>query len=440
MSRTSNTIYYKFKSANNYDTIDIDGPFLLCSKLKQQIILQKNLSKSDFDLKVEDVQSGREYKDGSKIHANSSVLLSRVPINRGKTIQAKKSTSAIPGLSSSDSSSIPGLGPKSNDGNEFGESVFSGVSSKTNSASSGDDKVSTLLNTVNTEYAPDKPVNRGGSGKIPPPGYICHRCRKPNHYIQDCPTNDDPRYSMKRVKRATGIPATFLHKVNEEDADKEGAMALPGGQFAVMKPNEAGFSKEVETKKIEVPDSLRCKLCKGLFKNPVMAPCCGVSFCDSCITSYLAENNHPKCPQCKKDLSVDRLVPNVSLNENVQQFKKNPNFKKEKSDTEKSPKHDQKESTRGDLADKRRREEKIRAKKREQNLLEEDRRRRQERDQSYRDRNYGRGRRSHRDHPRDDRRSYYDDRRRYRDSRGGRQEYNLQELERSDYRRKRSRR
>lgn len=60
MSSSSQSIFYKFKSARDYDTIDLDGPFMICAKLKQAIMLQKSLPKSvDFDLKIEDVQTGR---------------------------------------------------------------------------------------------------------------------------------------------------------------------------------------------------------------------------------------------------------------------------------------------------------------------------------------------------------------------------------------------
>ena len=31
----------------------------------------------------------------------------------------------------------------------------------------------------------------------PPPGYICHRCHVSGHWIQDCPTNGDPKYDKK---------------------------------------------------------------------------------------------------------------------------------------------------------------------------------------------------------------------------------------------------
>lgn len=35
-------------------------------------------------------------------------------------------------------------------------------------------------------------------------------------------------------------------------------------------------------KKQEIPDDLICSICKDLFTDAVMIPCCGSSFCDEC--------------------------------------------------------------------------------------------------------------------------------------------------------------
>eukprot|EP00958_Prasinococcus_capsulatus_P020829 scaffold2756_cov376-Prasinococcus_capsulatus_cf.AAC.2 len=66
----------------------------------------------------------------------------------------------------------------------------------------------------------------------PPPGYICFRCNQSGHWIQNCPTNGDPDYDVKRMKFPVGIPRTFL------SANTEGTLVLPDGSTAVMTPNE----------------------------------------------------------------------------------------------------------------------------------------------------------------------------------------------------------
>jgi hypothetical protein len=69
------------------------------------------------------------------------------------------------------------------------------------------------------------------SHKIPPPNYVCFRCNQRGHYISDCPTADDPAYDPPRVKRATGIPKSFLKSVEPNTA---GAMLGPEGNYVVF--------------------------------------------------------------------------------------------------------------------------------------------------------------------------------------------------------------
>jgi protein MPE1 len=73
------------------------------------------------------------------------------------------------------------------------------------------------------------------SHKIPPPNYVCFRCNQRGHYISDCPTADDPAYDPPRVKRATGIPKSFLKSV---EANTAGAMLGPEGNYVVFQQNE----------------------------------------------------------------------------------------------------------------------------------------------------------------------------------------------------------
>ena len=49
---------------------------------------------------------------------------------------------------------------------------------------------------------------------VPPPGYICHRCFKPGHYKQDCPTLGNMEYENARP--AVGIPSDRLRALDSE--------------------------------------------------------------------------------------------------------------------------------------------------------------------------------------------------------------------------------
>jgi hypothetical protein len=42
---------------------------------------------------------------------------------------------------------------------------------------------------------------------MPPLNYVCFRCKKSGHYIQFCPTNNDPEYEMKSKTDAIPLAA-----------------------------------------------------------------------------------------------------------------------------------------------------------------------------------------------------------------------------------------
>lgn len=52
-------VHFKFKSAREFDKLDIEGPFITVSSLKDKIIEAKNLGKAaDFDLVLTNNQTG----------------------------------------------------------------------------------------------------------------------------------------------------------------------------------------------------------------------------------------------------------------------------------------------------------------------------------------------------------------------------------------------
>ncbi|XP_051114703.1 E3 ubiquitin ligase PQT3-like isoform X2 [Andrographis paniculata] len=157
---------------------------------------------------------------------------------------------------------------------------------------------------------------RGGfEKKTPPPGYICHRCKVPGHFIQHCPTNGDPNFDIKRVKPPTGIPKSMLV------ATPDGSYALPSGAVAVLKPNEAAFEKEIEgmpsTRPVgDLPPELHCPLCKEVMKDAVLtSKCCFTSFCDKCIRDYIISKSMCVCGATS--ILADDLLPNKTLRDTI---------------------------------------------------------------------------------------------------------------------------
>ena len=63
-------VYYKFKSAKDYDSISIDGHFITVASLKEKIFENKHLGKgTDFDLVVTNAQTNEGWSDSLELVA-----------------------------------------------------------------------------------------------------------------------------------------------------------------------------------------------------------------------------------------------------------------------------------------------------------------------------------------------------------------------------------
>lgn len=118
---------------------------------------------------------------------------------------------------------------------------------------------------------------RGGAqtGEVPST-YRCHKCQKMGHWIKNCPLNTHHDTPHTEIKRNTGIPRSFINAAGNS----------PANEPIILPPME---------KKQEIPDDLICSICKDLFTDAVMIPCCGSSFCDECrfcsFTSFRISKN-----------------------------------------------------------------------------------------------------------------------------------------------------
>ena len=199
------------------------------------------------------------------------------------------------------------------------------------------------------------PVLRGGPFKgkpanmpdhPPPNGYICYRCGEKGHWIQACPTNDDPTFDGRpRVKRTTGIPRSFLKTVEkpstqtndgtvDDTKQPSGIMINAEGEWVVAEPDKAAWDRFQAKAKVSAAaekaaaqgskelqeKGLECSIDKRLFVNPVKTPCCHKTFCHECITNALVENDL-RCPECStEDVPIDDLSPDAETAEKVQNY------------------------------------------------------------------------------------------------------------------------
>ncbi|CAM0944739.1 unnamed protein product [Alopecurus aequalis] len=360
-------VYYKFKSARDYDSIPIEGQFISVMNLKEMIFESKHLGRgTDFDLMISNAQTDEEYADESTmIPKNTSVLIRRIP-GRPRMPIVTEPEKAITGENRVEEVVPSGSGflgdssmkyPEESEwDDEFGNSLYvcdsipSQPASQTVHASENqvdeDSKIKALIDTAAVDYSqiPDgygsgRGYGRGMGGRMMagrgfgrgmgrldnrtlPPGYICHRCKVPGHFIQHCPTNGDTRYDVRRMKPPTGIPKSMLM------ATPDGSYALPSGAGAVLKPNEAAFEREIEglptTRSVgDLPPELRCPLCKEVMKDAVLtSKCCFRSFCDKCIRDYII--NKSVCVCGATSILADDLLPNKTLRETISRILEAP--------------------------------------------------------------------------------------------------------------------
>ena len=176
---------------------------------------------------------------------------------------------------------------------------------------------------------PDRPL---------PPGYVCFRCTQKGHWIYDCPTNDDPNFDAKhRIKRTTGIPRSFMKRVDKADipagdqADdsrpNKGFMIDADGNRVMVMPDTASWekfearhkasaAKKQEDEKVdqELQElGFDCPIDHRLFVVPTKTPCCSKTYCHGCIEDALV-NNDLACPNCgTENVLIDDLLPDTEI-------------------------------------------------------------------------------------------------------------------------------
>lgn len=291
------SVHYKFKSTLDFDTITFDGLHISVADLKKAIIHQKRLGKTmDFDLQITNAQTKEEYSDDSTlIPKNTSLTIARVPLKNAP----KKNWEPKP------DSNVQSVSMPQRKGHDSAPGMQTNVDLSTMSGSE-EDKIREMMYQSTAEYDPTNYQKiRGASqtGEVPS-NYKCFRCHKPGHWIKNCPLGPLPKDAME-VKRTSGIPRSFI----ERDKD-------PENNPTIQPPQAPPEEKQA------IPEDLICGICKDLFTDAVMIPCCGSSFCDECVRTALLESEDNECPDCKeKGSSPGSLIPNRFLRNSVNAFR-----------------------------------------------------------------------------------------------------------------------
>ncbi len=94
--------------------------------------------------------------------------------------------------------------------------------------------------------------------------------------------------------------------VNEMEADAYRQSKIDKPDWDAQEPSIASMPK------VEIPEDLKCPVCKDLLRDAVMTPVCACAICDECARNALTEtdNDGNACPACgEKDNSPDELIP-----------------------------------------------------------------------------------------------------------------------------------
>ncbi|KAL8855632.1 MAG: hypothetical protein Q9178_007721 [Gyalolechia marmorata] len=363
----TSSVFFRFKSQKEPTRVTFDGTGISVFELKREIILSNRLGDgSDFELVISSEDTGEEYADDTHlIPRSTAVIAKRLPaLKPGRGGAARYVSGKMPQSAKNSHRTDPAAG-------------HAGVASKKveapkglsemNGAQTEEEKIAAMFKLGADQWAQQQqemanatPVHRSGPPKSkqinvpdrpPPPGYVCYRCGEKGHWIQACPTNDDPAYvNRPRVKRTTGIPRSFLKTIEkptaiandgtiDETKQPSGVMINAEGEWVVAEPDQASWDQYQARAKVSAAaqeeaargdkalqeKGLECPIDKRLFIEPAYTPCCQKTYCLECITNVLLDNDL-KCPNCATenvpidDLTVDEeMVKRVQEHEQGQQ-------------------------------------------------------------------------------------------------------------------------
>ncbi|CCD23735.1 cleavage polyadenylation factor subunit MPE1 NDAI_0C00740 [Naumovozyma dairenensis CBS 421] len=361
----SSTIFYKFKSQRNTSRILFDGTGLTVFDLKREIIQENKLGDgTDFQLRIYNPDTNDEYEDDQEVIPRStSVTVRRSPSLKSSSVHNRNkpqshnsmvignatryvtgkprvfaNTSKKPERSSAATpAAVSGVTEEERIAN-----MFANQENQWEQTQQAMSDATPIFHRSNNAAATSNADNEGP----PPPGYMCYRCGARDHWIKNCPTNTDPNFEGKRIKRTTGIPKKFLktvdidpEKMSAEEMAQRKIMITDEGTFVVQIADEhswENYQRKQQNRLIDgedsiwekdhfkdLPDTLKCPITGGLLSSPVKTSnCCNVDFSKKAIEDTLVESDFV-CPNCgKEDILLDSLIDDEDKKKEVEEFLK----------------------------------------------------------------------------------------------------------------------
>ncbi|KAK0727185.1 DWNN domain-containing protein [Lasiosphaeria miniovina] len=332
----ASSVFFKFKSQKEPTRVAFDGTGISVFELKREIILRSGLGDgTDFDLVICADEGMKEvYDDDTTIIPRSTTVIARrmPPKIQGRGGAARYVSGKMPAHAKNSSRKEHMAKPVAKPQSTTMAQLSSAMTEEEKMAAVFQAQTE-LFSSREEEMATQQYVGKGGPKRPanvpdhdPPQGYICYRCGEKGHWIQLCPTNDNPEYDNRpRVKRTTGIPKSFLKTVDKatalgQNADGDdsktpsGIMVNADGEFVIAEPDKAAWEqfqakaksnaaaqKAASDGDKEVQErGLECPIDKKMFIDPMKTPCCEKTYCNDCITNALIESDFV-CPGCKTE-------------------------------------------------------------------------------------------------------------------------------------------
>jgi protein MPE1 len=126
-----------------------------------------------------------------------------------------------------------------------------------------------------------------------------------------------------------------------------GAMYTANGEWVIAKADEATWDKFQQTQKVAADQAkeleadkevmrargLECSIDHKMFSDPVKTPCCGQTYCRTCIENALIDSDF-LCPNCGEQCLLESLESDVETLDKVKAFQEEMKSEKQKKQTE----------------------------------------------------------------------------------------------------------
>ncbi|KAI1502898.1 DWNN domain-containing protein [Biscogniauxia marginata] len=352
----TSSVFFKFKSQKEPSRVEFDGTGISVFELKRDIIIKSGLGDgTDFDLAIYSEDGSEEYDDDTTVIPRSTTVIARrlPPQKPGAGRAARYVSGKMP--ASAKNSGRREVTAKAAKPATTGLAQMSTAMTEEEKMMAMFQAQSDQWTAQQEEMAHQTAVFKPGAKKPanvpdhdPPNGYICYRCGQKGHWIQVCPTNDNPEYDNRpRVKRTTGIPRSFLKTVDksalqqtgadgEEVKPPSGVMVNADGEFVIAEPDKASWEQyqaktkssaaaqkaaSAEDKELD-EKGLLCSIHNRMFIDPMKTPCCEKTYCNDCITNALIESDFV-CPNCQTEgVLIDDLKADDEASTRIQDFLK----------------------------------------------------------------------------------------------------------------------